>query len=94
MPGMTNNVRRVLRDAGFVEARGDSQWGFQATPGTTPGVAHLRYVRDPDARKREGSVRFGNEQVSKYVRTLQSQGFRTSRINGVNEVDTLLVMRS
>ena len=92
MSGMTNAVRRVLHEAGHQEARGDSLWGFLATPGTTPGIVRLSYVRAPDVRKREGSVRFGNDRVSEYVRVLQSNGFRCSRISGVGRsVDTLLI---
>lgn len=90
--GMTNAVRRVLREAGFTEARGDSTWGYQATPGTVRGVMHVQWVRDPSPLKREGSKRFGNVEISRAVRTLQSNGFTTSRVNGVTEVDKLIIM--
>lgn len=86
--GMTNAVRRVLYTAGFTEARGDSTWGFRAVPGL-PGVVRLSYVPKPH----ETTLRVSNEVISKYVRILQSKGFRVSRVNGVTVADRLLVLQ-
>jgi hypothetical protein len=96
VPGSgADDVRRVLTEAGHREAGGDSLWGFEATPGTRPGIVRLRYVRDSNLTRREGSVRFGNDRVSEYVRVLQRNGFRCSRVSGVRRsVDTLLVLES
>jgi hypothetical protein len=91
--GMTNRVRRVLYTAGYTEsADGGSPWGFKAVPGTTPGVVRLSYVRGTDYTKKESSKRFGNDQITLYVRALQAQGYRVTRVNGVKEVDNLIVM--
>jgi hypothetical protein len=89
---LTKRVRRALNDAGLTEATGESAWGFDAEPGTTRGVVHLRYIRDPHVGLKQGTVQFGNDEISRYVRALQSNGFKTSRVNGVKEVDKLLVI--
>lgn len=83
-----DEVRSVLLDAGLTEA-GD--WGFQAVDGTQPGIVRLSYVRG-DCRTKEGSVRYGNSQITLYVRALQAKGFRVARIMGHETADKLLVM--
>lgn len=90
--GTTDAVRRVLHEAGYTEAAdGGSPWGFKAVPGSMPGCVRLSYVRGTDYTRKESSKRFGNAQVSEYVRLLQAAGFRVRRVNGVTEVDSLLV---
>jgi hypothetical protein len=93
MTTMANAVRRVLREAGFTEDRGYSRWGYKVIPGTVEGVVRIEHVRDHDRTTKESSVRFGNEQISQYVRTLQSAGYRVSRVNGVTSIDSLLVLK-
>lgn len=89
MSGMTNDVRRVLREAGYIEARGANKWGYDVAPESTPGVVRIHYVPPSSGSSRQ----IGNGRVSEYVRTLQSNGFDVRRIPGVTEVDRLLVMR-
>jgi hypothetical protein len=90
---MRNAVRRALREAGLVEAGGDNAWGFEATPGSTPGVVRLTYLRGTNYATKESSLRYGNDQISAYVRVLQATGYKVSRVNGVGSVDRLLVMQ-
>jgi hypothetical protein len=87
---MTNRVRRVLEEAGFIEARGADEWGYVVAPETTPGVVQLRYV--PPSAAHEYNLRIGNARVSQYVRTLQANGFDVRRVPGVTKVDSLLIL--
>lgn len=90
--GMTNAVRRVLRESGFIQAGLVNPWGYDATAGKHLSVVHVNFIPDPDGSKRQGTLRFGNDQISEYVRVLQAKGYKVSRINGVTTVDRLMVM--
>jgi hypothetical protein len=92
--GMTNMVRRVLREAGMTEAGWSSHWGYKAEPGTTRGVVHIRYVRHPDVTQIQATVKYGNERISEYIRALQAGGYTAARVPGVTNVDNLIVMRA
>lgn len=87
--GMTNAVRRVLRQAGYLQAVLPGEWGYEVTPATTPGLVRLRYV--PSATG--SSLKTGNTRISEYVRVLQNNGFVARRVPGVTEVDHLLITR-
>lgn len=89
-PLLSSKVREVLRDAGHAEyPRQD--WGFAVQMSKTVEVAHVTYISPGDSTRREASVKFGNHEITCYVRALQEQGFRVSRINGVKSVDRLMV---
>lgn len=89
-PTLSSTVREVLRAAGMTEYP-HKDWGFAVRMGTH-GVAHVTYVSPTDATRRESALKFGNHEVTSYVRALQDKGFRVSRVNGVKSVDRLLVM--
>lgn len=84
----TRRVRKALLDAGVTEA---GSWGFLAEPGTVDGVVHVSYVRGTNFTAKESSVRYGNDQISEYVRVLNKAGFKASRVKGMTKVDNLLV---
>ena len=83
-----DEVRAILADAGLVEA---GEWGYSVADSSQPGLVRLSYVRG-DCRTKEGSVRYGNSQITLYVRALQAKGFRVARIMGHETADRLLVM--
>lgn len=79
MPGMQNELRQILRDAGVQEARGSDAPGFRLWIGQQPGVVYLEAKRSPDKFKYENTLRWGNELISKCLEALTGQEFHAVR---------------
>jgi hypothetical protein len=91
---LSSQVRQVLRDAGLAEYP-RREYGFKVRMSVVEGsTARVSYKPRPDVSRIESTLKYGNHEISSYVRALQAKGFRAYRVKGVGSFDTLLVMPS
>lgn len=74
-----NSVRRVLRRAGFAEARGISP-GFRVWPSVRfPGTYYVEAVRSQSQAEYESTFRAANDRITTYEKALKDVGYAVKR---------------
>lgn len=85
-----NSVRRVLRRAGFPEARGISS-GFHVWPSLKfPGTYYVEAVRAQSVADYQSTFRAANDRITTYEKALKQVGYAVKRQSRV-PVDRLWV---